>query len=259
MEIQIDLEALRKRKVMVSTPLFAPTAQYFQSMFALEQLFSAQQIPAEVQLLRNESDIALARNKMTDVFLRSDCTDIFQVDSDVGFDPWDVLAMMHFDRDVIGANCPRKQIDWNLIREAVLLQPDIHPDKLELMGATWMGVIPSDCKELKVDEPIVYDSIPAGFSLIKREAFERVASTRPKFFVDDHRKIKDYWSAGVHNERWETEDYAFCRRFRELGGTVWLCPWIKLRHEGMYTYQGDFATVLEHFSEHKRAYTLRTA
>ena len=258
MEIKIDLEKLRKRKVLVSTPLHGPTAEYFQSMFALEQLFSAHGISAAVQLLRNESDLALSRNKMTDVFLRSDCTDILQVDNDVGFDPWDVLAMMHFDREVIGANCPRKQIDWNLIREAVLLQPDIHPDKLELMGATWMAVISPDCKEIQLDAPISYDSIPSGFSLIKREAFDRLAPNRPKFYVDDHRKIKDFWSAGVHNEHWETEDYAFCRRFREVGGQIWLCPWIKLQHEGMHTYRGDLATVLEHFSAHKRAYTLQT-
>ena len=259
MEIQLNLEALRKRKLMIGTLLHGPTAGYFRSMFGLSQLLSEQGIPAEVQLLTNESDISLARNKLTDTFLRSDCTELLQVDNDVSFEPWDVLGMMHFDKEVIGANCPRKQIDWNLIREAVLLQPDIDPDKLSLMGATWMAAISADCKEIKLEEPIKYDSIPAGFSLIKRSAFGRMAPIRSTFYLEDEHEITDFWSAGPYNERWETEDYAFCHCHRRLGGEVWLCPWIKLQHEGGFAYQGDFATVLQHFSTHKRCYTLLTA
>ncbi len=259
MEIKLDLVALRKRKLMISTLLFIPTPGYLQAMLALQYLLASYDIPYEIHPLRNESDISLARNKLTADFVRSDGTDLLQVDNDVGFDPWDVLAMLHFDKEVIGANCPRKQIDWNLVREAVLLEPSIMPEKLALMGATWMSSMSPDCKEIKLEEPLSVDSIASGFSLIQRSAFERVASTRPRFYVDDYSAITDFWLGGPHNERWETEDYAFCRRFREAGGAVWLCPWMKLQHEGLHTYQGDMATVLKHFSDHKRAYTLQTA
>jgi hypothetical protein len=260
-EIIVNLERLRKtRKLMVATPLLGPTSEYLQSMWGLANLISTQGLPASPPYLpRNQSDVALLRNKMTDEFLRSDCTDILQVDNDVGFEPMDVLAMMHFEKEVIGANCPRKQIDWNLIREAVILQPDISPEKLALMGATWMATISPDCEELKLGEPTPYNSLPAGFSLINRSAFERMTPFRPRFFVDEQRKITDFWSAGPHEDRWETEDYAFCRRFREVGGKVWLCPWIALRHEGMFTYQGDMVAVLNHFAKHKRVYTLLSA
>jgi hypothetical protein len=259
MNIHLDLEKLRKRKVMVATLLFGTTPTYLGSVLALQEMFSTYGIPYAVELLSGESDISLARNKLTDTFLRSDCTDLLQVDNDVGFDAMDILGMLHFDKDVIGANCPRKQTDWNAIREAVLLDPSIMPDKLELMGATWMSAMSPDCKEIKLGEPLSVDSVASGFSLTQRGVFERLASLRPRFYIDENRKITDFWSSGVHNERWETEDYAFCRRFREIGGSVWICPWMIVLHEGLHTYVGDMATVLKHFSDHQRPYTLLTA
>jgi hypothetical protein len=181
---------------MVCTPVFVPTPGYFRSMLALHNLFIEYGLSYDVQSLTNESDVAWARNKMTDVFLRFDCTDLVWIDNDVAFDPWDILAFMHFDKGVIGANCPRKQIDWNLVREAVLLEPSIMPGKLELIGATWMAAMSPDCKEIKPREPLKVDSVPAGFSLIKREVFEKLAPSRPRCYVDDVRKITDFWSGG---------------------------------------------------------------
>lgn len=261
MEIQLDLPALRKRRLMIGTPFFHPTEGFVLSLLRLQMLLMQAGIEHQFEPVKNCSDIALARNKLTDTFLRSECTELLQLDNDVGFEPMDILAMMHFDKEVIGPNCPRKQIDWNLVREAVLLEPSIMPEKLKLMGATWMSSMLPDCKEFKLEEPFIVESIASGFSIIKRKAFERLIDLgyRPKFYVDDRRKITDFWSAGPHEERWETEDYAFCRRFREAGGKVWMCPWITVKHEGMHTFVGDMATVMKHFSNHKRIYTLQTA
>src|SRR5439155_6720512 len=136
------------------TPLFSPSPGYFRSMLVLYQLFAEYGLAYNFQPLWNESDVSLIRNKMTDIFLRSDCSDLVWIDHDVAFDPWDILAFLHFDKSVIGANCPRKQIDWNLVREAVLLEPSIMPEKLELMGATWMAAMSEDCKKIKLGEPL---------------------------------------------------------------------------------------------------------
>ncbi|MCW1429622.1 hypothetical protein [Novosphingobium sp. JCM 18896] len=43
-----------------------------------------------------------------------------------------------------------------------------------------------------------------------------------------------------------SEDYAFCRRVREAGMKVWLCPWMQLTHTGEQTFVGrlaDLATI----------------
>jgi hypothetical protein len=40
------------------------------------------------------------------------------------------------------------------------------------------------------------------------------------------------------------EDYLFCHRIRDVGGKVWLAPWLKLKHQGSYSHQGS----LEHIA-----------
>jgi hypothetical protein len=40
-------------------------------------------------------------------------------------------------------------------------------------------------------------------------------------------------------KRYLSEDYAFCRRWQELGGEVWLDPIVKLDHIGHYTFNGN--------------------
>jgi hypothetical protein len=36
-----------------------------------------------------------------------------------------------------------------------------------------------------------------------------------------------------------SEDYAFCKRWRALGGEIWLDLQSKLNHSGSYTYRGN--------------------
>ena len=40
-------------------------------------------------------------------------------------------------------------------------------------------------------------------------------------------------------KRYLSEDYAFCRRWQQLGGEIWLDPLVKLDHVGHYTFNGN--------------------
>ena len=37
-----------------------------------------------------------------------------------------------------------------------------------------------------------------------------------------------------------SEDYYFCRKWREIGGDVWCAPWVKLTHWGTHPFFGKF-------------------
>lgn len=45
--------------------------------------------------------------------------------------------------------------------------------------------------------------------------------------------------------RYLSEDYAFCRRWRDIGGKVWIDSQSKLQHLGQYNYVGDVETSLK--------------
>jgi hypothetical protein len=38
-----------------------------------------------------------------------------------------------------------------------------------------------------------------------------------------------------------SEDYHFCRKWREMGGEVFAAPWVKVVHAGEYIFSGSFA------------------
>ncbi len=48
------------------------------------------------------------------------------------------------------------------------------------------------------------------------------------------------------SERYLSEDYAFCRRWRDLGGRIYVDTQSKLTHHGSYTYRGDFGAAFAH-------------
>ena len=41
-----------------------------------------------------------------------------------------------------------------------------------------------------------------------------------------------------------SEDYHFCRKYRELGGEVFAAPWVKIVHAGEYIFDGSFAATM---------------
>lgn len=46
---------------------------------------------------------------------------------------------------------------------------------------------------------------------------------------------------GAYGGRHISEDYAFCRRVREAGMQVWLCPWMELSHTGSHRFTSRLA------------------
>jgi hypothetical protein len=67
-------------------------------------------VSVKFSYLFNESLIRRARNYLVDEFLnRSDATHLLFIDSDIHFNPQDVVALLALDKDVAGALILRRQ------------------------------------------------------------------------------------------------------------------------------------------------------
>jgi hypothetical protein len=51
------------------------------------------------------------------------------------------------------------------------------------------------------------------------------------------------------SHRYLSEDYMFCQYWRNIGGTIYLCPWMKTAHIGTYHFQGDMPSVANFVGE----------
>ena len=96
MEIKIEIDKLKKRKLFVATPMYGGQCHgmYTRSTNDLSALCMHYGIEVKFYYLFNESLITRARNYCCDEFMRSDSTHMIFIDSDIGFDARDVISMM---------------------------------------------------------------------------------------------------------------------------------------------------------------------
>ncbi len=101
MQLQVNLEELRKNKLFVATPMYGGMNHglYMKSCLDLQTIMIRYGIETKFSFLFNESLITRARNYLVDEFLRTDFTHMMFIDSDIHFDPNDIVALMALDKE----------------------------------------------------------------------------------------------------------------------------------------------------------------
>jgi hypothetical protein len=260
-EIKVSIEELRKRKLFLATPMYGGqcAGMYTRSIADLAAMCAKYQIPLQLYFLFNESLITRARNYCADEFLRSDATHMIFLDSDIGFNPQDVIALLALqddesDYDVIGAPYPKKCISWEKVKQAVDKGiADEDPNKLEKFVGDYVFNPKGDQKEIPIGKPVEVREIGTGFMMIRRKTFEKYAEAFPKqSYKPDHirteafdgsREIMAFFDCIIDpdSKRYLSEDYMFCYNVQKAGMKVWFCPWMQTQHVGMYVFGGSLA------------------
>jgi len=306
MELQVNIDKVREKKLMIAAPMYGGqcAGMFTKSTNDLSALFRAHNIPLKFYYLFNESLITRARNYCADEFMRSDCTHLMFIDSDIGFSAQDVLAMLsiidgHEDLndgkafDIMCGPYPKKCISWEKIKQAVDMgAADDDPNVLENFVGDYVFNPANGKNTIKLDKPQEVLEGGTGFMMIRREVFEKFQEQYPQMlYKPDHvrtkefdgsREIMAYFDAliddksqnlvpeitafydnnpnptkeevieflankreGIEREtysnRYLSEDYMFCQWVRNMGMSVWLCPWMKLQHVGSYIFGGSLA------------------
>jgi hypothetical protein len=263
MELKIDLTELRKRKIFVATPMYGGQCHgmYCKSTAELSRMCQAYDIPVKFFYLFNESLITRARNYCVDEFMRSDYTHLMFIDSDIGFDPNDVLtlaALMDPEaedaRHIMCGPYPKKTIAWEKIKQAVDKGfADEDPGVLENFVGDYVFNPAEGQKQVRIDEPVKVLEGGTGFMMVTKKAFEKFQDKYPDYtYRPDHvrtkhfdgtREIFMYFQALIDEKtkRYLSEDYMFCQWMREAGEDTWMAPWMRLAHTGSYTFGGSLA------------------
>lgn len=259
MEIQIDLDKIRQCKLFIATPMYGGVCHgmYMKSSLDLQTCFMQYGIQSRFSFIFNESLITRARNYLVDEFLRSDFTHLLFLDSDIHYNPQDIIAMLALDKDVIGAPYPKKSINWGNVAQAARNHPELDPKALENLVGDYVFNVVKGTQQFQVSEPLEVMEIGTGYMLIKREVFTKWADAYPhKKYRPDHvgqknfdgtRYIHAYFDTVIdpQSERYLSEDYMFCQWWRAIGGKVWLCPWIQTQHVGTYAFTGNMPKIAE--------------
>ena len=267
MEIKVEIEKLRKNKLFVATPMYGGMAHglYIKSSLDLQTTMNKYGIETKFSFLFNESLITRARNYLVDEFLRSDHTHLLFIDSDIHYNPQDVLALMALDKDVIGGPYPKKSINWGNVAQAARSHPNMEPKELEALVGEYVFNVVKGTKQFTVTDPLEVMEIGTGFMMVKREVFEKMEKEYPMIrYKPDHvgqanfdgtRYIHAYFDTvidtkesivGGGSDRYLSEDYMFCQMWRKMGGQIFLCPWMKTQHIGTYAFTGNMPAVAQY-------------
>lgn len=263
MEIKVPIEELRKRKLFVATPMYGGQCAglFARSIADLAAMCAAYQIPLRMYYLFNESLITRARNYCCDEFMRSGDTHLMFIDSDIGFNPHDVLAMLAMmddesPYDVLAGPYPKKCISWEKIKQAVDKGvADEDPGVLERFVGDYVFNPKAETTQIPIDLPAEVMEAGTGFMMIKRSTLEKYQEAYPEqMYRPDHVRTKEFDGSrnimaffdciiDPESKRYLSEDYNFCYHVQRFGGKVFLCPWMQLQHVGSYIFGGSLRDI----------------
>lgn len=156
-------------------------------------------------------------------FLASDATDLVFIDSDVTWEAGALVKLVDYPVDFVAGIYPQRKDP-----EAYTLQ--YLPDRAQLVGDPETGLL-----EVM--------GVPAGFMRCSRPMLERMVQhySDTAFYceVAPNQTVHDLFGAWRVGRLKFGEDFSFCRRWREIGGKVWIDPDIRMGHVGFKTFMGS--------------------
>jgi hypothetical protein len=249
---EFDVSKVKGKKVMVATPMYGGmgNAMFFSSLLRLQDQLIHRGAQMHHAFMSNESLIDRGRNGLVDTFLtESDADYMLFIDADVEFRPEDVLVMLCQEKDIICGPYPKKHINWPVIIEAVKAGIE-DPSTLSRLVGEYVFT-PLD-PETKMEMVVKVAEAGTGLMLIHRSVFHKMKEAFPEnYYISDDSKFRfqkkemhAYFRTMIVDNRYLSEDYYFCHKWRELGGDVWLFPWAQTTHYGTYGFQGSVGDLM---------------
>jgi hypothetical protein len=242
---------MNRVSLVVATPMYAGQCfgAYTAASLNLNTQCLQRGVPCRWIFVFNESLITRARNYLVKRFLETDATHLLFVDADIGFRPEDVFRMLEADRDILCGVYPRKEIDWERVRQAAA--EGASAAELERRGAKLaVNLLDREARRWDPDgPPVEVRDGGAGFMLIKRHVFDALAPAAPAyrsnvqnlyFREQQGEEIREYFATSIEPKHGVllSEDYHFCALARRLGFRIFAAPWARLSHIGTYAFQG---------------------
>jgi len=264
MKIEMKTEELQKCKLFIGTPMYGGqcSGMYTKSTNDLSMLCATHKIPMKLYFLFNESLVQRARNYVVDEFLRSDCTHLMFIDSDIGFNPKDVLALVALnlqnpeEYNIVTGPYPKKTIAWEKVSKAAELGlAKDNPFELEKFTSDFVFNPVKGMTSFRLGDTVEVSEAGTGFMLISRESLLQYKEAYPELsYKPDHirtdnfdgtREITAFFDCVIDpdSKRYLSEDYFFCQKARKIGQKIWMCPWMQINHVGSYIFKGNMGSI----------------
>ena len=205
------------KKIFIGTVSSTETisAYYLTSIFKSQKLLAKNNIDCYLDIIIDEPLVQLARNKILSLFLESDCDELIFIDSDQAWDAEDLLRLVNIDKDFVGA--------------PVILKNS------NKYNVSFKNVINNSL--------IKVDFVGTGFLKISKKV-ARAVSKISQEYKDGESYNKMAFEVKIVDENIISEDFMFCKKWKDLGGEIFIDPLINPYHIGNATFRGNFKEYL---------------
>lgn len=236
--------------VFIATPCYGGlvTQGYMESVIALMTVAGGHGFDLTLGLLGHDALITRSRNTLLARFLSvPGATHILFIDADIAFEAEQVARMLRLGEDVVAGMYPLKSMHWGITTQANLMRGE-PPATAALL---YVGVLCGGDERARREGFATGTYAGTGFLLITRRAIERMIAAYPETRYgaihayppppngpETHYALFDC-VIDPETGHYLSEDFTFCRRWRAIGGRVWLDTEGRLTHAGGHEFRGD--------------------
>jgi hypothetical protein len=241
--------------LVVATPCFGGQVSsiYASSIFQLQRVLrSRSNVHLKVLMRDGDALITRARANLMTMFLDDPtATHFLFVDADIGFEPDQVFRLIESGADVVAGVYPIKRVNWEKVRRAI-------ENKRPKLASSSLDYV------LEINDPdhvAVVNGFTrvryagTGFLMIRRHVFEKMCAHPAYAALQFFREHSLDALAGSPNRfalfecmidpntgTYLSEDFAFCKRWTDIGGEIWADLESELDHVGPSVFHGDVSS-----------------
>lgn len=235
-------------KLFISLPCYDAmvTMHTMISVMTLSNLLNKYGIIFTIDFIGNESLIPRARNNSLGRFIKSNFTHLLFIDSDIEFEAEAVLDLLTSKKDVACCVYPRKSYNFKRLMYSMQTESD-SKESLDSRGLdfTYNALYDDNNKIIAEGDYIKVRHASTGFMMIERPILEKLYNkhTELTIITDNNSKTDDkivgLFCCMIKNNQYLSEDYSFCERVIDEGGSIWINTKYNLNHIGKHSFKSD--------------------
>lgn len=261
--------AKNKVSLYILTPHYGGMCyvNYMNCLLATTNRLKELGVELNLEFCNNDSLVSRARNNLiAKAMANPKTTHMLFIDNDITWDPDSILKLLVADKPLVGGIYPLKKYNWERLLNSSAENPNVVQNWINRKNnSMFKDAIPDielvqnrmlsynlnlTSNSLKIENNLTtVRHIATGFMMIKRKVIEKMQQAFPSTkYVDDvgflspseDEQAYALFDCGVEEGHYLSEDWMFCQRWTNMGGSVHVDVTINLNHTGPVDYRGCY-------------------
>jgi len=232
---------------------------FINSLIGTIDLCKIHRIRIKYFFMEDDNLIHRVRNNLVAKAMSIDgITHIMFINNNVIWNPYDIFKMLLSNKYIVSGACPKEHINWNnLVTNPNCISVFNDKNNTSFSNELYLqhklcdyNITIDNASSLSIHKNITkIDKTSFDFIMLKRNVFDKLFSAYPSTkYIDDqsilHERESDYaymiFDTCKEKNTILSDDDVFCRRWKSIGGSIWMNVSIFLSITGNYSYNGAF-------------------